>query len=269
MKILLPEEVLDELLIRIEKRTQKPWISTGLYDLDELTWGLHQGELFVISAKTKHCKTSLACKIAWNAVKEDKSVLFVSLEMTASEIMGRIFCQDQEVNGFQVLRKANMTPEVDQKFLRFRGRIQASKLMIMDTFGFDSETILQLVDQFDPKPDLVVVDHVQRARSIKNQTRYEAISNYVGSLKYISQVHKCAVAACSQLNRSGNDPKWSSDIEETADCLLKCNWPKDNPADMSRYVIEVAYNRFGPCDEIEVNFIPETFEFKNRYGRGK
>ena len=57
----------------------------------------------------------------------------------------------------------------------------------------------------------------------------------------------------------------SSEIEEASDLLLKCTWPRDDRMDLGLYKIDVAYNRFGPCGEVDVNFIPQFCKFTNRY----
>lgn len=56
----------------------------------------------------------------------------------------------------------------------------------------------------------------------------------------------------------------SSDIEETADTLLKCKWPQESENDVGKYIINVAYNRFGPVDKVEVNYHPSSFRFSDR-----
>ncbi len=73
----LTEELLDQFVKKVKKRSGEPEMPTGLLDLDRLTWGLNDGELFVISARTKNGKTSLATQIAWNIAKRGHYVLFV------------------------------------------------------------------------------------------------------------------------------------------------------------------------------------------------
>ena len=207
----LTEELLDQLVKKVKKRSGEPEMPTGLLDLDRLTWGLNDGELFVISARTKNGKTSLATQIAWNIAKRGQYVLFVSLEMSSMEILSRIISQEYEIDGFEAFRKGRMTPEISLKVESMREKLMGLNFHVVDNHGFDSEEIVELIESFrinPPFPRLIVVDHVQRARSRAGQSKLDAVSNYVNALKYLSQRYKCAVMACSQLNRTNNDPKW-------------------------------------------------------------
>ena len=65
---------------------------TGFFELDALTDGLHKGELTIIGARPATGKTTFALQIAERIAGYNKSVMFVSLEMSEEQIIQKI-CQ--------------------------------------------------------------------------------------------------------------------------------------------------------------------------------
>ena len=57
-------------------------LPTGYYRFDEMTLGLHQGELVILAARPAQGKTALAMNIAHNCAEQRKTVAVFSLEMS-------------------------------------------------------------------------------------------------------------------------------------------------------------------------------------------
>mgnify|MGYP001616281684 FL=1 len=103
--------VFKDLVSEIKKRTGKIELPYGIKSLDELTHGLHRKHLCVIGARTSHGKTSLANQFALNLLKENVSVLYVSLEMADTEILERIVANQLKIHAWNL--KSGFKEEVD------------------------------------------------------------------------------------------------------------------------------------------------------------
>ncbi len=67
---------------------------TGFTDLDELTNGLHGGQMVIVAARPSVGKSTLALDFARSAaVKNNLTAAFFSLEMSQSEIVMRLLAQ--------------------------------------------------------------------------------------------------------------------------------------------------------------------------------
>ena len=71
---------------------REPGIKTGIDDYDEMTYGLHKGELTVIGARTSMGKTSHACTITWQIAKRGKCVAVFLNEQQKKSFVGRMLC---------------------------------------------------------------------------------------------------------------------------------------------------------------------------------
>src|SRR5260370_14693656 len=68
-------------------------ISTGFSKLDEMTGGLHAGELIILAARPAMGKTALALNIAQHvAAKLDKEVAVLSLGKWKESLLTRMLC---------------------------------------------------------------------------------------------------------------------------------------------------------------------------------
>ena len=75
-------------------------ISTGFTKLDEMTGGLHAGELIILAARPSMGKTALALNIAQHvAAKLDKAVAVFSLEMSKESLLTRMLCATARMSG--------------------------------------------------------------------------------------------------------------------------------------------------------------------------
>src|SRR5690606_25484689 len=74
-------------------------LPTGFSKLDQMTSGLHPGEMFVIAARPSMGKTALAMNIAEHvAIDRGKAVGVFSLEMSSQQLVQRLLCSRARVN---------------------------------------------------------------------------------------------------------------------------------------------------------------------------
>lgn len=84
------QDFVDDAVKARPARGQIQGLSTGFFDVDEMTKGFVPGELMVLSGHTSHGKTQLATNIAYRVAATDKPVLFVTMEMTKVEMTQRL-----------------------------------------------------------------------------------------------------------------------------------------------------------------------------------
>ncbi len=90
-------DVLHQAMDRMEARLRDEYVDggaeTGLAGFDEMTGGLHNGELIILAARPSMGKTALAMNIGEHvAIEQRAPVLFVSLEMSGIELADRMLC---------------------------------------------------------------------------------------------------------------------------------------------------------------------------------
>src|SRR5579872_7137909 len=74
-------------------------ISTGFTKLDEMTSGLHAGELIILAARPSMGKTALALNMAWHiASRLFQTVAIFSLEMSQESLLTRMLCAAARVD---------------------------------------------------------------------------------------------------------------------------------------------------------------------------
>src|SRR3989440_3877310 len=90
-------------------------ISTGFSKLDEMTGGLHAGELIILAARPSMGKTALALNIAQHvASKLEKTVAVFSLEMSKESLLTRMLCASARVDS-QKFRSGYLNSEERQR----------------------------------------------------------------------------------------------------------------------------------------------------------
>src|SRR5437016_5808631 len=90
-------------------------VSTGFAKLDEMTGGLHGGELIILAARPSMGKTALALNIAQHvAARLDQTVAVFSLEMSKESLLTRLLCATARVDS-QKFRSGYLNSEERQR----------------------------------------------------------------------------------------------------------------------------------------------------------
>ena len=99
---------IDEIEAARGRGGQMTGVPTGFAELDELTNGLHPGQLIIIAARPALGKSTLALDFARAAaIKHDMPTIFFSLEMGRSEIAMRLLSAESSVP-LQNMRKGTV-----------------------------------------------------------------------------------------------------------------------------------------------------------------
>ena len=184
----------------LKNRKSTPKYPTDLRDLDRVIWGIHKKELFVIGARPSMGKTSLAGQLAFNLSAAHFNVLFISLEMSKEQIVERLFCNVTRVNNLS-LREGKVDDEIKSRMDVFDKLIEELPLCVVDQCGYNFSDIETLIEEMEPKPDIVFIDYIQLISQGRFNNKVSAIEEYFRRLKELSIKYNLAMIVLSQIRR--------------------------------------------------------------------
>ena len=281
------QKVIADVVRNLEERGQNPetvtGISTGFVDLDNLTTGLHGGELVIIAGRPSMGKTALAMNIAEScAVDQNKAVAIFSMEMGSEQIVTRLLGSVAKVDQ-QKMRTGKMNEDDWAKIANGLGRLNEAPIFIDEGSALNSYELRARARRLDRSTEgglgLIVVDYIQLMSPLggpQGENRATEISEISRSLKSLAKELNIPVVALSQLNRNVDsrpdkrpqmsDLRESGAIEQDADVIMfiyrQVVYSKD-PADEGIAEIIVAKQRNGPIADIKLTFVGEHTRFEN------
>ncbi len=208
-------------------------ISTGFNYLNNMTGGLHGGELIIIAGRPGMGKSSLAVNIAEHAaIKENVPVAIFNLEMSKSMIVNRIICSQAMVDS-QNIRKGEFQAEDWKKICSVIDNLSKAPIYIDDSSAITISEIRAKCRRLKQTKNLglVVIDYLQLMQgSGRSDNRQQEISDISRSLKVLAKELDIPVIALSQLSRLSesrgdkrpmlSDLRESGAIEQDADMVM-------------------------------------------------
>jgi replicative DNA helicase len=259
-------------------------ISTGFSKLDEMTGGLHAGELVILAARPSMGKTALALNIAQHvAAKLDKTVAVFSLEMSKESLLTRMLCASARVDS-QKFRSGYLNSEERQRLQVAASQLVRAPLFIDDTAGanlMDMHAKLRRLQAERKQPlGLVVVDYLQLMSGRgRFENRNQEISAISRGFKLLSKELNVPMLVLSQLSRAPetrqgdhrpqlSDLRESGSIEQDADLvafIFREEVYKRDREDL-RGIAELLLSkqRNGPVGKIDLVFLHHLTKFENR-----
>ncbi|MCK0114313.1 replicative DNA helicase [Ornithinimicrobium sp. F0845] len=254
-------------------------VPTGFTDLDELTNGLHPGQMVIVAARPAVGKSTLALDIARAAaIKHELATVVFSLEMSRTEITMRLLSAESEIP-LQSMRKGTMRDQDWAKIAETQGRIHGAPLFIDDSPNMSLMEIRAKCRRLKQRHNLklVIVDYLQLMSSGKRvESRQQEVAEFSRALKLLAKELEVPVIALSQLNRGPeqrtdkkpqmSDLRESGSIEQDADVVILLHresmYERESPREGEADVI-VAKHRNGPTDTIVVAFQGHYSRFTN------
>lgn len=245
-------------------------VPTGFSELDELTNGLHPGQLIILAARPALGKSTLGLDFARSAaVKHDMPTIIFSLEMGRSEIAMRLLSAEASVP-LQHMRKGTVHQNDWTTIAQTRGRINDAPLYIDDSPNMTLVEIRAKCRRLKQRVGLkmVIIDYLQLMTSGKKvESRQQEVSEFSRALKLLAKELSVPVIAISQLNRGPeqradkkpalSDLRESGSLEQDADMVILLHresaYEAENPrAGEADFII--AKHRNGPTRTITVGF---------------
>jgi replicative DNA helicase len=275
-------EILKDTFNRIEslhdRQSRLTGLSTGFYDLDDLTCGLQPSELIIIAARPSMGKTSLALNMVEHVgIVEKKPVIVFSQEMSAQQVAQNMLCSHARIDAHK-LRRGFLEDKQWSALSYGMGSLSEAPIFIDDVPGL---TVLEvrakarrLKAQYNIQ--MVVVDYLQlmeAPRGIEN--RQQEISIISRGLKSLARELSIPVIAVSQLNRSveareGHRPRMSDlresgSIEQDADVIVLLHRDKyyDPEKDDDTAELIIAKQRNGPTGVVKLTFLSHFMRFES------
>ena len=201
-------ELLNETMEEIEAASGRTdemiGVPTGFIELDELTNGLHPGQMIVIAARPAVGKSTLGIDIARAAaIKHNMATAVFSLEMSRTEITMRILSAEATIQ-LQDLRKGLKNQDQWTKLARIMGKISDSPLFIDDSPNMSLMEIRAKCRRLKQQHnlELVIIDYLQLMSSGKKvESRQQEVAEFSRALKLLAKELEVPVIAISQLNR--------------------------------------------------------------------
>ena len=267
------ERLLDSTLDEIDELESQggtaKGIATGFQDLDDLTNGLHGGQMIIVAARPGVGKSTLALDFMRSAsIRQNKASVLFSLEMSKSEVMMRILSAEAEVH-LSAMRGGKMEEDDWERLTRRIGEIDKSPIFIDDSPNLTMMEIRAKARRLKQQHDigLIVVDYLQLMSSGKKvESRQQEVSEFSRQLKLLAKEVDVPLVAISQLNRGvesrGDDAlprisdlRESGSLEQDADMVMLINRPDSANRDHERAGeadIILAKHRGGPIGTVVV-----------------
>ena len=196
--------VLDEIEMIGNRDAGLYGVPTGFADLDDLTNGLHSGQMIIVAARPATGKSTLAldfCRAA--SIHNNLTSCFFSLEMTRSEIMMRLLSAEAKVP-LNHIRNGTMRDDDWEKLARKMGQVSGAPMFIDDSPNMTMMEIRAKARRLKQRHDLklIVIDYMQLMSSGKKvESRQLEVSEFSRNIKLLAKELELPIIAISQLNR--------------------------------------------------------------------
>lgn len=251
-------------------------VPTGFLELDQLTNGLHPGQMIVVAARPAVGKSTLGIDIARAAaIKHNMATAVFSLEMSRTEITMRILSAEATIQ-LQDLRKGLKGQEQWNKLARIMGKISDAPLFIDDSPNMSLMEIRSKCRRLKQQHNLrmVIIDYLQLMSSGKKvESRQQEVAEFSRALKLLAKELEVPVIAISQLNRGPeqrtdkrpqmSDLRESGSIEQDADMVILLHRDRSDPERDGEADVIVAKHRNGPTADIVLAFQGHYSRFSN------
>ena len=264
----------------VENHGRVTGLTTGLYDLDKLTEGLHPTQLIIIAARPAVGKTAFALNIATSAARNTKkNIAIFSLEMPAEQLILRMISSVGQIDNSK-LKTGNMENEDWRRFDEALSQLGNTNIYFHDAGGVTSSEIKAKCRRLATQGEglgLVIIDYLQLIDSSAKYAgnRQQEISEISRNLKMLALELEVPVIALSQLSRSVekredkkpvlSDLRESGAIEQDADIVAALHAPDveipegdEVPTPIQLIILK---HRNGPTGTIDLLFKKRTSTF--------
>ena len=220
-------------------------VTSGFNNLDRITHGWQPTDLIILAARPSVGKTALALNFARQAATDPVKPIgvgFFSLEMSAGQLIKRIWSAESEINMDKLTTGQLADNEYSQLLRRGIQKVDSMPLWIDDTaalniFQFRSKARKMVSKN---KVGLIIIDYLQLMSGLKdkNGNREQEISTISRNLKALAKELNIPIIALSQLSRAVETRK-ESKIPQLSD--LRESGAIEQDADMVAFIYRPEY----------------------------
>lgn len=286
---ILKKEIVDiktatlEEIKRLEKvfdnKGKPTGLSTGFQNLDAKTSGLNNSDLIILAARPAMGKTAFSLNLLLNvAKKENKSILFFSLEMSSSQLYQRLLAIEAGIP-LQNIRNGFLDNDAWSRIAVATTRLSNLKISIGDLPNVSVLDIRSYARKMKSRGelDLIIIDYLQLIKGTSKNggdSRQQEISDISRALKGLARELDIPIIALSQLSRAVesrvdkrpvlSDLRESGAIEQDAD-IVAFLYREDYyiPETENKGITEVIIGkqRNGPTGTVKLNFLEAFTKF--------
>jgi replicative DNA helicase len=283
-----PRQIIEEfeggLNVFLDPSKRIKGLSTGFVKFDEMTAGLHEGELIILAARPSMGKTALALNVAQHVATnpvDPKTVAVFSLEMSKESLLTRMICAGARVDQ-QKFRAGYLNGDERRRLQVMAMQLVEAPLFIDDSPGTGLMDIHAKLRRLRSEHGLglVVVDYLQLMTSRgRSENRNQEVSALSRGLKLLAKELKVPMMVLSQLSRAPetrpgdhrpqmSDLRESGSIEQDADLvgfIFREEVYKPDREDLKGMAkLIIAKQRNGPIGDVNLVFMKEFTKFENR-----
>ena len=265
----LMQPVMDE-IEAIGARGDMSGVPTGFADLDDLTGGLHPGQMVIVAARPGQGKSDDGVGPGPVGVDPARTAVGVLLPGDEPlEITMRLLSAEASVP-LANIRSGRMSDADWERISSCMGRVSEAPMYIDDSPNLTIMEIRAKARRLKQRHDLklMVIDYIQLMTSGKRvESRQVEVSEFSRQIKLLAKELEIPVVALSQLNRGPeqrtdkkpmlSDLRESGSLEQDADLVILLNRPDlyDKESDRAGEAdFDVAKHRNGPTRAITVAF---------------
>ena len=259
-------------------------LSTGFTKFDEMTGGLHGGELIILAARPSMGKTALALNMAQHVATHPlmrKPVAVFSLEMSSASLLTRLLCAAARVDQHK-FRAGYLNADERRKLQVALAELTESPLYLDDTAGVNLMDIHSKLRRMKAEHglSLVVIDYLQLMSTRgRIENRNQEVSALSRGLKLMAKDLDVPFIVLSQLSRASetrpgdhrpqlSDLRDSGSIEQDADLVAFIYreelYRKDREDLKGLADLIIAKQRNGPIGTVPLRFLNQFTRFENR-----
>lgn len=280
------EDALEEVNNRMQSKDRLTGIPTGFNDIDCVLGGLQDTDYVVLAARPSMGKTAFALDILRKAAKslkkENKIIIFFSLEMSAKKLGLRLLSSEMKIKN-ERFKFGDLDTNDIEILKRDAG---AFENMIKDVY-IDDTSSMTIQDMFskcytqkcntNKQIGLIVIDYLQLIASSSNyNNRNNEVAEISRNIKKMAKEFNCPVLALSQLNRATDtradkkpilsDLRDSGAIEQDADVVMMLHreeYYNPTPENQGKAEVIIAKHREGETGIVNLTFVKEISSFRN------
>ena len=272
--------VLERGFLEIERlfknRGEITGVGSGIKDLDAKTSGFQSGDMVLIAARPSMGKTTFALNIAENAaLREGKSVVIFSLEMSKEQLAYKLLCSEANVDMLK-LRTGALDDRDWENIARATGPLSKAKIYIDDTAGVSVMEMRSKCRRLKMEYgiDLILIDYLQLMSGSSSENRQQEVSEISRSIKAFAKEMHCPVIALSQLSRAPeqradhrpmlSDLRESGSIEQDADVVMflyRDEYYNKESEDKGTAECIIAKQRNGPVGTVKMAWVGSMSKF--------
>jgi replicative DNA helicase len=262
-------------------------LKTGFEKMDDLLMGLQNSSLYIIGARPSMGKTSFMMNMIQNiCVKDGNPTLMFSLEMSQEQLIKKMIYSLAKISYHKLTaRSGGKYMPSKAELVRMKDAcmsVERAPLYIDDKAAIGIDYLKTVARRYkrDFGIKMIAIDYIQLMKSNSKkaqQSRNVEVSEISNGLKEIAKELMIPVVALAQLNRDAAGttkplpPKMhqlrdSGSLEQDADVIgfLHRYDYEGNDERKGEAEVNIAKNREGPTDRIELKWIPEYTQFEEK-----